>query len=68
MFGRIRRIRRAPIMKKPKVLKITKEQLIKFWKKANRELMGEYRPTIIHKTGKKDKKRKNTIKPQEWKE
>lgn len=50
--------------------KITKEQLRKLERAAEREVRlenGEYRPTVVHKTSKKDKEDKtpNTVKDYE---
>lgn len=41
-------------------MKITKDQLIKFWKAANRLVKTSVRGGF-HKTDKKDKKRKNSL-------
>jgi len=46
--------------------KVTKDDLLKMWRKAKRELDPKLLPATINKTSKKDKaeKQKNTIK--EW--
>lgn len=49
--------------KKYKIV-ITKEEILKMWKKVLRETMPST-PTKIHKTHKKDKKRKNDVKKHE---
>lgn len=53
-------------MKKKAKTKITAEDQYKMLRKARRELDPPLPPATVHKTDKKDKIRKNTVK--EWEE